>query len=214
MKNVQQLLQKYGQRKEEIKKRLEEFKEVFNQDDRRIFMELSFCLCTPQSKATAAWNAVTALNKNNFLIAGTEGQIQPFLNTVRFNESKAKHIVSARKNFSENGELKIKEMLQQFDNNQQTMREWLVENVMGMGMKEASHFLRNIGFGSELTILDRHILKNLQEYGVIEEIPKSLTEKKYLEIEMKMKGFSKKIGIPVGELDLLLWAEETGFIFK
>lgn len=214
MENFRQLQQKYEERKGEIKQRLREFKEVFNGDDRRVFMELSFCLCTPQSKATAAWSAVTALNKNNFLLTGKEEQITPFLNTVRFNESKAKHIVSARKNFSENGELKIKHMLQQFGTNQQAMREWLVENVMGFGMKEASHFLRNIGFGSELTILDRHILKNLQEYGVIEEIPKSLTEKKYLEIEMKMKEFSKKIGIPADELDLLLWAEETGYIFK
>lgn len=214
MKNAGELLKKYAGRKEEIKKRLQEFREVFNQDDKRIFTELAFCLCTPQSKATYAWNAITALNKNSFLLSGNEEQIQPFLNAVRFNESKAKHIVTARKTFSENGQLKIKQTLLQFKNNQQIMREWLVENVMGLGMKEASHFLRNIGLGSELAILDRHILKNLYEYGAIEEIPKTLTEKKYLEIEKKMKGFSQRIRVPFDELDLLLWAEETGFIFK
>jgi N-glycosylase/DNA lyase len=214
MKEVTELQRRYEQRREEIKKRLQEFRDVFNQDNKRIFTELSFCLCTPQSSAKGAWNAISALNKNNFLFSGTQEQILPFLNTVRFNESKAKHIVSARSVFTENGELKIKEKILEFGNDQVQMRNWLAENVMGMGMKEASHFLRNIGLGNELAILDRHILKNLHEYGAIEEIPKTLTEKKYLEIEEKMKAFAQKIEIPVDELDLLLWAEETGFIFK
>jgi N-glycosylase/DNA lyase len=214
MKNVNKLLKKYEQRKDEIKKRLQEFKEVFSQDDKRIFSELAFCLCTPQSKATSAWNAISALNKNNFLFSGTEQQIQPFLNTVRFNENKSKNIVLARKMFTEDEGLKIKQKLSEFGSNQLEIREWLVENVMGLGMKEASHFLRNIGIGNELAILDRHILKNLYEFGAIEEIPKTLTEKKYLEIEKKMKDFAKKIEIPFEELDLLLWAEETGYIFK
>ncbi|HLC39421.1 MAG TPA: N-glycosylase/DNA lyase [archaeon] len=213
-KNVETLLQKYEQRKDEIKKRLEEFRNVFNQDDKRIFTELAFCLCTPQSKATSAWNAITALTKNNFLFSGTEQQIQPFLNTVRFNESKSKHIAASRNMFTSDGEIKIKQKLLEFGGNQLAMREWFAENVMGLGMKEASHFLRNVGFGSELAILDRHILKNLYEYGAIEELPKTLTEKKYVEIEKKMKEFAEKIGIPFEELDLLLWAEETGFIFK
>jgi len=81
-------------------------------------------------------------------------------------------------------------------------------------MKEATHFLRNIGLGKDLAILDRHILKNLNYYGVINELPKTLTKKKYLEIEDKMKKFSEEIKIPIDELDLLFWSEETGKIFK
>jgi len=214
MKNVNELLKKYEQRKDEIKKRLQEFKEVFSQDDKRIFSELAFCLCTPQSKATSAWNAISALNKNNFLFSGTEQQIQPFLNAVRFNENKTRYIIATRNMFTQNEQLKVKQKVSESGDNQIEMRKWLVENVMGLGMKEASHFLRNIGIGNELAILDRHILKNLYEFGAIEEIPKTLTEKKYLEIEKKMKDFAKKIEIPFEELDLLLWAEETGYIFK
>ncbi|MCP8310628.1 MAG: hypothetical protein L6N94_03925, partial [Candidatus Methylarchaceae archaeon HK01M] len=88
------------------------------------------------------------------------------------------------------------------------------ENVMGMGMKEASHFLRNIGLGEGLAILDRHILKNLRDYDVINQIPKSITKKVYIDIEDKMREFSKRIDIPMDELDLLFWSEETGMIFK
>jgi len=214
MKDIKDLVEKYQQKKDEIKKRLQEFREVFLQDDKRIFTELAFCLCTPQSKATSAWKAISDINKNSLLFSGTEEQIIPFLNSVRFSERKSRHIVAARKMFSKEGQLKIKERLLEFGNNQQLMRKWLAENIMGLGMKEASHFLRNIGLGSELAILDRHILKNLYEYGAIEEMPKTPTEKKYLEIEKKMKKFADKIGIPFEELDLLLWAEETGFIFK
>ena len=83
-----------------------------------------------------------------------------------------------------------------------------------MGYKEASHFLRNIGLGKDLAILDRHILRNLQNLGVINEIPKTLSKNKYLEIEEKMRVFSKNIGIPLDHLDLLLWFKQTGRIFK
>mgnify|MGYP001596399044 FL=1 len=93
-------------------------------------------------------------------------------------------------------------------------REWLAENVKGIGYKEASHFLRNIGFGKNLAILDVHILKNLKNHGVIKKIPKSLTKREYLNIENKLREFCKKINIPMDELDLLFWSKETGFIFK
>ena len=94
-------------------------------------------------------------------------------------------------------------------------REWLVENIKGLGYKEASHFLRNIGLGKDLAILDRHILKNLKRYGVIDKMPASLgTKKVYLDIERRMLEFSKKINVPPDELDLLFWARQTGFVFK
>ena len=93
-------------------------------------------------------------------------------------------------------------------------REWLVENVYGYGYKEAAHFLRNIGFYEDIAILDRHILKNLAKLKVIDEVPKSLTKKKYFEIEEKMRSFCNETGISMEELDLILWSQETGEIFK
>jgi len=89
-----------------------------------------------------------------------------------------------------------------------------VENVKGLGYKEASHFLRNIGLGEDLAILDRHILKNLALLGVIAEVPESPSKRLYLEIEKQMTAFSCKVGIPMGQLDLLLWYKEAGEIFK
>lgn len=208
-----ELISRYDMRKSEIKQRLEDFRKLIGETDERIFAELAFCICTPQSRATQCWKAIEALTKNNLLYTGSNDQIKPFLNIVRFNENKSRYIVQARSIFSDGQKFAIRERLLSLGSPEK-MREWLVENVKGFGMKEASHFLRNIGLGESLAILDSHILKNLQKYGVIDEVPKSLTEKKYLEIEGKMKDFAEKIRIPFGELDLLLWSEETGMIFK
>ena len=210
---IEELLKKYETRKLEIKKRLDEFRKVKDKSEEELFAELSFCLCTPQSKATICWNAVSSLVKNNLLYTGSAEQIKPFLNAVRFNENKSKYIVDARKLFSNGSSLNLKNTINTL-NNSNELREWFVENVKGMGFKEASHFLRNIGIGNDLAILDTHILKNLKKYGVLGEIPKVLNRKNYLEIENRMKRFAESIGIPFDELDLLLWAEETGFIFK
>ncbi|MCP8307233.1 MAG: N-glycosylase/DNA lyase [archaeon] len=212
-KDLDQLIKAYQIKKDEIQRRISEFKGMLNESDERLFAELAFCLCTPQSKATTCWDIVSSLMRNGLLFKGNEEQIRPFLNAIRFGDNKAKYIVSARRFFTEDYELRIKDKILSFDDLFK-LREWLVEKILGIGMKEASHFLRNIGLGKDLAILDRHILKNLKEYRVISEIPKSITKKVYINIEDKMKEFSKRINIPMDELDLLFWSKETGIIFK
>jgi len=86
--------------------------------------------------------------------------------------------------------------------------------VKGIGLKEASHFLRNIGLGGDIAILDRHILKNLARLGVIQSVPPTLTSRRYLEIESSMKEFARSTGIPMDHLDFVLWYRETEDIFK
>lgn len=210
-----ELVQLHERRKDEIRKRLDEFKSVLDKSDEKVFAELAFCICTPQSKATSAWSAIKSLVENRMLFTGNEDQIKPFLNAVRFNEQKASRIVDARRKFTSNGKLALKSELMKLADDPTSLREWVRENVKGCGLKESSHFIRNIGLSNnQLAILDVHILKNLKELGVIDEIPKSLTEKKYLEIESKMKNFADKLGITLDELDIVLWSKETGMIFK
>jgi len=88
-----------------------------------------------------------------------------------------------------------------------------VKNIKGLGYKEASHFLRNIGFKG-YAILDRHILRNLCRRGITEETTCPNNKKKYLQIEVKMKAFADEIGIDFDDLDLLFWGNETGEILK
>jgi len=208
------LQKSYNSRRKEIQKRLSEFRQVWNCPDERIFAELAFCFCTPQSKAKTCWSAVSSLQDSRKLYSGSHPEIRKELQGgVRFHNSKAGYIIRARGLFTENGKLSIKKKLLQLGKPEE-MREWLVKNLKGIGYKEASHFLRNIGFGKDIAILDRHVLKNLQTRGAIREVPKTLTPKKYLEIESRMREFSRKVNIPMDELDLLFWSEETGEVFK
>jgi N-glycosylase/DNA lyase len=93
------------------------------------------------------------------------------------------------------------------------LRLWLVNQVRGLGWKEASHFLRNVGH-RDLAILDRHILRNLIRTGVLRRLPKTLTAKRYAAIEAKFRDFAGQVGIPMDELDLLFWSMETGTVLK
>jgi len=203
----------YQERRDAIRTRLSEFKQVLQRSEEEVFAELCFCLLTPQSSAKTCWDAVTRLREKNLLLKGSQQDIEPVLNSVRFNDTKARYIVEARALFSKDAALLIKPQITSFYNPYE-LREWLVENVKGLGYKEASHFLRNIGLGEEFAILDRHILRNLAQLKVIPEVPATLTKKRYLEIEEKVRQFSIEIGIPMADLDLLLWSKETGWIFK
>jgi len=200
--------------KEKIEARLADFRRIWAEgSDRDLFAELAFCILTPQSRARTCWPAIERLRCGDLLFVGTADEILDELKNVRFKERKARYIVSARNQFTKDGQLSIRSILEVFSD-PFALREWLVENVMGLGYKEAGHFLRNVGLGEDLAILDRHILKNLVLLGVIDEIPKSLTKKRYLDIEQRMIAFSNETKIPMGHLDMVLWSRETGEIFK
>ena len=213
-KIVARLFEIYRDIEHNILQRLAEFKSIWeNGSEEDLFKELVFCIFTPQSNAHICWDAVNMLHDNDLLFLDSEKRIAQQINTVRFRYTKARNVVLARKLFQVDGKICIRSHLKKLSNNYK-MREWLVHNVNGIGYKEASHFLRNIGFGDNIAILDRHILKNLVNLHVIAENPKFMSHKRYLEIERKMLKFAEKIGIPAIELDLLLWFKEKGEIFK
>ena len=131
---------------------------------------------------------------------------------MRFHNNKSKYIIEARELFKKNNHIDVRSKINIC--NIKATRDWLVNNIKGLGYKEASHFLRNIGFGKDVTIQDRHILKNLKLLGVIDSIPKTLSPKKYFEIEDKMFEFSRNSNIPIDHLDFVLWHKEAGEVFK
>lgn len=202
----------YREKKRAIVDRLADFKQVGGACDSEIFGELCFCILTPQSKAVKCDEIIRKLKETKLLFEGDAKQISPHVKGARFYKNKTSYLVAARDNLSRGGQVRIKEKIDSSD--PVAAREWLVKNIKGIGYKEASHFLRNIGLGEDLAILDVHILRNLQELGVIPQIPASLTKKRYIEIEEKLRSFSKDSGIPVGHLDILFWSMATGRIFK
>ncbi len=200
---MEELFSVYNKKKQEIKSRLYEFK---NKNKEDIFYELCFCILTPASNGKRCDEAVNILKGLNFHNA----EINPksiIKKKTRFHNHKTRYLLNAKKKFPE-----IKNILAG-EKDQFKIRDFLIKNINGLGLKESSHFLRNIGY-ENLAILDRHILKNLKKFKVINQIPKTLTRKKYLGIEKRFKNFSQEIKIPMDELDLLFWSMETGEVFK
>lgn len=200
----------YNKLKPDIDERLADFRRIKDSgDEGAMFAELLFCTLTPQSKAKVCWKAVGCLLDG--ALSGSEEEITECLVGVRFKYTKAKRIIDRRERFPEGKALK--KLLDSFKDPYEA-REWLVKNIDGYGYKEASHFLRNTGYGLELAILDRHILRNLEAAGAIDEVPRTLTKRKYLEIEKRMQDFSREIEVPMPALDLIFWYEGAGEIFK
>ncbi|MCX5680451.1 MAG: N-glycosylase/DNA lyase [Candidatus Omnitrophica bacterium] len=208
------LLSRYNKIKKSIKKRIGEFRRLHKKADEDIFGELCFCLMTANANALKCDEALTSLKRGNHHLKSCVRSIRSRIKgKVRFHNKKALFIVAARRLFKNGRKLDIKSKICTKDI--VATRDWFVENIKGLGYKESSHFLRNIGLGRDIAILDRHILKNLKKYGVIEKIPDSVGSRKvYMGIEDKMRRFSKSVGIPLDELDLLFWSLQTGFIFK
>ncbi len=211
--DIEEIKRLYLSIQDKVRSRLDDFGRILKKDELDIFAELVFCILTPQSKARSCWIAVRNLLSKNLLLKGDKDQLVSELGEVRFKYKKAGYIIEARKQLSIDGKISIRSKISRFSDAHDA-REWLVRNIKGLGYKEASHFLRNIGLGENLAILDRHILRNLELLGVIERIPNSLSRKKYLEIEGKMKKFAERVDIPMSHLDLVLWYRETGEIFK
>ena len=191
-----------------VKQRLREFNSFKNKSNEEWFSELCFCILTANSKAETALKIQEELGCINFVTAPQEKISKSIRkNKHRFHNNKSKFIVEARKYSNA-----IKKIITYFEN-EKDAREWLVKNVKGIGYKEASHFLRNTG-SKNITILDRHILNLLVEYGFIPEKPNTLNKKKYLEFELIFEGIAEKNQTSSAELDLFMWYLKTGKVLK
>lgn len=204
------VIEEYNKIKPIIVDRLNTFSEIF--EKKEIFYELCFCLLTPQSNAKRCALAVEDLKSLDLFKSdlGIE-KIGNILKTkTRFHNNKAKYVYNLRPLFEDLWE---KYDLTNKALNATEIRQWLVKNIKGLGFKESSHFLRNIGFRN-LAILDRHILRNLNELDVIGDFPKGLSKNEYLLIEEKFSSYCTDVGISMDELDLYFWYSETGEVFK
>jgi len=225
---MQELRDFYSEKGAEISQRLQEFSKLRGASDERLFYELCFCIMAVQTSGVRSWKTAESLRRNKFFEQGQspEGFLRE--GYIRFHNNKSKHLLEMRSKFPEilgvlrgasrkNGAGSTELRAQGKERGAgsiEEMREWLVQNVKGVGWKEASHFLRNIGRTRELAILDRHILRNMVRFGFADGMPKSLTKNKYLELEQSFINMASSLEMKPAELDLLLWAKETGFVFK
>jgi len=197
---------KHCEVKDFVDTRLREFKQNRNRSSNEIFKELCFCILTANFNAERCIKIQTEIG--NGFITLTNSSLAKKLKQLghRFPNTRARYIVDARKHKNS-----IKAILNLFDSENE-LREWLNKNVKGIGYKEASHFLRNIGY-TNFAIIDFHIINVLAKHKIIEK-PKALTKRKYMRIEESLRKIAKKSNLNLAELDLYLWYMETGKVLK
>ena len=195
----------YKERKGEIRARLNEFSRLGKRrNPNELFLELCYCLCTPLSKAERVYRVVNKENRKK-LMEHNPSTLAGFLKgNCRFHNNKARYICQSRNHLP---------LLMKLPKDPVEAREMLVKNVNGLGYKESSHFLRNIGYRG-IAILDGHIINTLHSLRVLKSKERPHSKKKYLEMEDKMRQFADKIKIDMDELDLLFWSMKTGIVLK
>ena len=232
MVEVEKLNADYSLKKYKIKERLNQFEKFFNEpyswhyvnnemrllpseakDDHRIFEELSFCIFTANASAEMGLKSVDAIR--NILMNGNADEMSRRLEGIhRFSNIRPQYIVHTRIHLKNTLNFELKKKLLSFnDRNERRDYFALNKDIKGLACKEASHFLRNIGFKG-YAILDKHIINSLHEFGVLPTNEKPKNAKEYLEMEQKFIDFSKQVGIDMDELDLLLWSRKNGRILK
>ena len=202
----------HAERMVEIRARLNEFREIWkNGTDEKLWEEMVFCFFTGGCSAKMGLRSIEAVRP--LLLSGNHAELtEKLVGVHRYPNARAGYIVASREFLRNDCNLRLREKLSGFDDDLQR-RDWLVKNVKGLGYKEASHFLRNIGL-SGYAILDKHILRSLWELKIIDDPKPPNTRLRYLTIENKLENLAEKLKIDLDEMDLVLWSMKTGEILK
>jgi len=176
----------------EAQKVVKEFRK--EKTDREIFYNLCFAIMAPQTTFINNRKATAKLIEHDFYNKNIDDSLlYDLIRETRFYRQKTDRLSRAKKQFRD-----ILECLRA-DASSFEKREYLVKNVKGLGMKAASHLLRNMGC-TNLAIIDTHVLKFLHK-----ETPKNKRE--YIEMEEAFNSKAKKRGLLPAELDAIIWKQ-------
>lgn len=212
---IDELQQSYGEKRAAIRARMAEFAAIKQSgDDARLFEELCYCIFTAGASARMGLNSIARIRRH--LLTGGQRRLENLLvGTHRFPRARSGYIIHTRTFLQRECGLRLSEKLDSFGQDAEARRDFFARNsgIKGIGYKESSHYLRNIGYCG-YAILDKHILNTLHEVGLIDSPKPPTTKKKYLAVEQQMRNFAAELRINFDELDLLLWSNKTGEILK
>jgi len=85
-------------------------------------------------------------------------------------------------------------------------RKSIIKIGKGVGPKQASMFLRNIGYSNNLAIIDSHVLRYMKLHNLLNENIKSISILKYYEMcEHQLKLIAYKYNCSLGIFDKAVW---------
>jgi N-glycosylase/DNA lyase len=85
-------------------------------------------------------------------------------------------------------------------------RRRLIHSVSGIGLKQASLFIRNVGISTDFAILDTHVVRYMREIGLVRALPRSISPDMYYVLESVLSRYAQQLGQPVGHVDRAIWA--------
>lgn len=211
---IEKIKQTHFERGAEIRARLAEFDAIWREgNDAKLWEEMVFCFFTGGCSAKMGLRSLEAVKP--ILQTGTHQELfEQLRGKHRYPFARAGYIVASREFLQADCGLHLRDRLANFKDPTER-RDWLAktQGIKGLGYKEASHFLRNIGLKG-YAILDKHILRSLAETGILEDPAPPSNRTKYLATEQKLKKFAETLEIDFEELDLVLWSMKTGEILK
>lgn len=184
-----------------------------------LWRELSTCLLSSQVPYDLAIAASDAIAETGFwscsVASSADGAEQlagileqPFAvhgrhRHYRFPRLRARQLMATRQAVEAAGGLKP--LLRSFENGEGA-RHWFIVHAPGMGPKQASMFLRNIGASDDLAILDRHVIRYMQEVGLWRGRSETISGlQAYQAHETVLRRHARELGHPVGILDWAIW---------
>jgi N-glycosylase/DNA lyase len=189
----------------QISRKIQSFLLLQHASPNILFQELCYCILTANCPASRCLKIQEHLSED-FLLASTETLSKKLKqHGYRFPHIRAEYITTSRKHLEN-----IPDALRTTEGQQRRL--WLTHTIKGIGYKEASHFLRNIGY-LHYAIIDTHIMKLLKTYDIIPPT-KTMTTNTYLYLEKQLQYIAQLEQMTLGELDLYLWYMETGAILK
>ncbi len=204
----------HAARRREIDDRLSEFATIGrNGSDENLWAEMVYCFFTGGCSARMGLNALDATRP--LLMTADRAQLAGRLKGVhRYPNARARYVVETRDFLNRDCGMRLRERLTGFEC-AQARRDWLVreKGIKGLGYKEASHYLRNIGFKG-YAILDKHVLRCLADLKIIDEPKPPSNRKAYLTVEDKLRNLAHRTRIDFDALDLVLWSMKTGVVLK
>ena len=211
---IERIKQAHIERGADIRQRIAEFDAVWaSGTDEKLWEEMVFCFFTGGCSARMGLNSVEAVRP--ILLTGNHEELMnKLVGRHRYPRARSGYIVASRDFLQEHCGLRLREKLNSFDDDSER-RDWLVKEkrIKGLGYKEASHYLRNIGLKG-YAILDKHVLRSLAELKIIDDPKPPNTRSKYLMFEQALKKLANSLEIDFDELDLVLWSLKTGEILK
>ena len=211
---IEKIKAAHKERRAEIRERLSEFETIYKSgSDERFWEEMVFCFFTGGCSARMGLRSIEAVRP--ILLSGNQAELaNALVGKHRYPNARAGYIVASREFLQEHCNLRLREKLESFKDDLER-RDWLVKEkrIKGLGYKEASHYLRNIGYKG-YAILDKHILRSLAELEIIDDPKPPNTRLRYLTVEQKLKNLADRAEIDFDELDLVLWSLKTGEILK